>query len=181
MDFPIHSRATAPFASKPMLEEIQKATGFVPAIAGQMAESPALLEGYAALSAIFRKSSLSPAEQQLVLLAVSVEHGGHYCAPAHTVQARATGLAEADIRSVRDRRMLADARLEALRTYAVSLVRQRGYLADAEVQAFLSAGFTRAQALDVVLAVGLKTMSNYVNHLAETPLDPPLQADALVA
>jgi alkylhydroperoxidase family enzyme len=180
-DFPLHTRATAPFASKPFLEEAQATLGYVPALIAQMAESPQLLEAYAAGSAIFRKSTLSDTEQALVLLAVSVEHDSHYCTPAHTRRARDVRLDEADIRAIRDRRPLVDAHLEALRLYSVRLVRERGLLSDADLSAFLAAGFTRAQALDVVLAVGLKTLSNYVNHLAETPLDPVLEADAVAA
>jgi alkylhydroperoxidase family enzyme len=180
-DFQLHSRATAPSASKPFLEQAQKTVGYVPALAAQMAESPQLLEGYFALSAIFAKSTFTPAEQQLVLLAVSVEHDSHYCTPAHAHRARAAALPEADIRGVRDRRRLSDPRLEALRLFTVRMVRERGFLSDAEIETFVSAGFTRAQALDVVLAVGLKTMSNYVNHLAETPLDPPFANEVQVA
>lgn len=180
-DFPLHTRATAPSASKPFIEQAQATTGYVPALVGQMAESPQLLEGYFALSAIFAKSSLTRTEQQLVLLAVSVEHDSHYCTPAHAMRARAAALPEADIRTIRDRRPLPDPRLEALRAFTVRMVRERGFLSDAEIAAFIAAGFTRAQALDVVLAVGLKTMSNYVNHLAETPLDPPFANEAQVA
>ena len=180
-DFPLHSRATAPSASKPFIEQAQATAGYVPALVGQMAESPQLLEGYFALSAIFAKSTFTAAEQQLVLLAVSVEHDSHYCTPAHAHRARAAALPEADIRSIRDRRPLPDPRLEALRSFAVRMVRERGFLSDAEIAAFIAAGFTRAQALDVVLAVGLKTLSNYVNHLAETPLDPPFANDVQVA
>ncbi|MDO9335213.1 MAG: carboxymuconolactone decarboxylase family protein [Caulobacter sp.] len=180
-DFPLHSRTTAPDASRRLIDQAQQSVGYVPALVAQMAESPQLLEGYLALSSIFARSSLSPAEQQLVLLAVSVEHDSHYCTPAHAYRARAASLPEADIRSIRDRRPLPDPRLEALRAFTVRMVRERGFLSDAEIAAFVAAGFTRAQALDVVLAVGLKTMSNYVNHLAETPLDPPFANDARVA
>lgn len=177
-DFPLHTRATAPFASKPFIEQAQSNLGYVPALVAQMAESPQLLEGYVSLSAIFGKSTLTPAEQQLVLLTISVENDSHYCTPAHTRRARHAALSEPDIRAVRDRRPLTDPRLEALRRLAIQMVRDRGFLADADLTAFLSAGFTRAQLLDVVLAVALKTMSNYVNHLAETPLDPALLKDA---
>ena len=179
-EFPIHSRATAPFAAKPFLEEASASLGYVPALLGQMAESPQLLEAYSVTSAIFRKSSFTDAEQQVVLLTISVEHDSHYCTPAHTRRARQSSLPEPDIRAIRDRRPLSDSRMETLRKFAIRMVRERGFLTDSEVAAFLTAGFTRAQALDVVLAVGLKTLSNYVNHLAETPLDPPLTPDALV-
>ncbi len=180
-EFAIHTRATAPFAAKPFLEEASASLGYVPTLLGQMAESPQLIEAYSVTSAIFRKSTFTDAEQQLVLLTVSVEHDSHYCTPAHSRRARKASLPEADIHAIRDRRPLPDRRLEALRQFAIRMVRERGFLTDSEVAGFLAAGFTRAQALDVVLAVGLKTLSNYVNHLAETPLDPPLTQDALVS
>ncbi|MFZ5670594.1 MAG: carboxymuconolactone decarboxylase family protein [Pseudomonadota bacterium] len=180
-DFPLHTRATAPFEAKPILDQAAQAMGYVPALLAQMAEAPALLEGYTTLSAIFRRSGFSPAEQHLILLAVSVEHDSHYCAPAHTVRARDADLDETHIVATRERRPIGDARLEALRAFTVRLVRERGFVADADLDAFLAAGFTRANALEIVLAIGLKTLSNYVNHIAETPLDPPLVADAFVA
>lgn len=178
-DFPLHTRATAPFAAKPVLEQVARTTGYIPALLAQMAEAPALLNGYVSLLAHFGESGFTPAEQQLVLLTVSVEHDSHYCTPAHTVRARAAALDEAAIAAIRARRPLDDPRLETLRSFAIRMVRERGFLADADIAAFEAAGFTRANVLEIVLAVGLKTLSNYVNHLAETPLDPPLLADAV--
>ena len=37
--------------------------------------------------------------------------------------------------------------------------------------AFLGAGFTKRNVLEVVLVVATKTISNYVNHIAHTPND----------
>ena len=58
------------------------------------------------------------------------------------------------------------------------MVRERGWVSDAEVTRFLDAGWTRANVLEVVLGVGLKTISNYVNHIAGTPVDAAFQAAA---
>jgi alkylhydroperoxidase family enzyme len=66
---------------------------------------------------------------------------------------------------------LPNAHLEALRTFTLQVVRQRGVLSPEEVQAFLDAGFTKRQILEVVLGYSQKIMSNYTNHLAETPVD----------
>lgn len=180
-EFPLHTRATAPFAAKPILEEAGRTIGYVPNLVAQMAEAPALLEGYATLAAIFRKTDFSARERALILLTVSVEHDSHYCTPAHTVSARDSHLDEDTIAAVRARRPVADRRLEALRSFCVRMVRDRGFVADADISAFEAAGFTRANAMEVILAIGLKTLSNYVNHIAETPLDPPLVADAFAA
>ena len=77
--------------------------------------------------------------------------------------------------ALRDETELPTARLEALRDFTLSVVRQRGEVSDDAVQAFLDAGYTRRQLLEVVLGVSQKVMSNYVNHLAETPVDAPFQ------
>ncbi len=53
-----------------------------------------------------------------------------------------------------------------------AMVVQRGWVDEAEIEAFLAAGHTRRQVLDIVLGVGMKTLSNYTNHIACTPLDP---------
>ncbi len=62
-----------------------------------------------------------------------------------------------------------------MRTFTLSVVRNRGYVDDQAVQAFLDAGFTQRQILEVILGVSQKVMSNYTNHLANTPVDKPFQ------
>ena len=51
-------------------------------------------------------------------------------------------------------------------------------LTEAQLNAFFAAGYTQEQAIDVVLGVSLATLCNYVNNLAETPINPELQAFA---
>jgi alkylhydroperoxidase family enzyme len=51
-------------------------------------------------------------------------------------------------------------------------------LADAEVAVFLDAGYTRAQVIEVLLGVGMKTFNNYVDHIAHTPLNDQFKAEA---
>jgi alkylhydroperoxidase family enzyme len=47
----------------------------------------------------------------------------------------------------------------------------RGWVEETDIERFIAAGFTRAQVLEVILGVAMKTISNYSNHIAETPLD----------
>lgn len=176
--FPIHTLDTAPEGSRPYIEGAAKAFGLVPNLVGEFAESPAVIEGYLALAGAYQKSGFSALEREIVLIAASVENGCHYCVAAHTTVTQGQKLDQTVIRAVRDGGPIADARLEALRAFAVTVVRERGWLSDAEVDRFLSAGWTRANVLEVVLGIGLKTISNYVNHLAETPVDAAFQANA---
>jgi alkylhydroperoxidase family enzyme len=75
------------------------------------------------------------------------------------------------IAALRSGTPLPDARLEALHRYTGLVVRQRGWVSDEDTDAFLAAGFTRRNVLEVILAVATKVMSNYTNHIAHTQLD----------
>lgn len=169
--FPLHEIETAPAGSRPILEATKAAWGMVPNLHRVLAEAPAALEGYATLWTIFDKSSLTPVERQVVYLAAIYENECRYCMAGHSVVATGAGVPAAAIEAVRAGRPIPDERLEALRAFAAKVTAQRGRVPEAEVEAFLAAGFTRAQVLEIVLGVAVKTISNYVNHLAETPLD----------
>jgi AhpD family alkylhydroperoxidase len=80
--------ATAPDATKPILEQIKKSYGFIPNLMAIFANSPTVLEGYLALDSIWEKSSFPPRERQLILLAASVENHCDYCAAAHSAIAK---------------------------------------------------------------------------------------------
>lgn len=177
-EFRVHTAETAPEASRPVLAQAEKAFGLVPNLIGVFAESPAVAKGYMALAGALQTSSLSALEREVVLISASVENECHYCVAAHTTVTQLQGLDQDVIAAVRAGGPVRDARLEALRRFTTQVVRQRGFVADVDVADFLKAGFTRAQVLELVLGVGLKTISNYVNHLAETPLDAPFQANA---
>ena len=175
VDFTIHNAASAPDKAKPILEGAQKTLGFTPNLYGVFAESPEILEAYKAVGDLFGASSLSAAERNVVWLAINVEHECHYCVPAHSVIARQQGVDDATIEALRNAEPLSDPKLEALRAFTLKVVRQRGRVDDSDVEAFLGAGFTKRNILDVILGVAHKTLSNYTNHLADTPVDDAFQ------
>lgn len=174
-DFKIHSVDTAPEDSRETLEQAQQTFGMVPNLLGMLADAPTAVKGYTQLSALLDETDFSPEELQTILLAVSVENECHYCVAAHSALAANAGLSEDAIHALREGRPLDDPRLEALRRFAVALLRERGWVDKPEVERFVEAGFERSQALEVVTAVALKTISNYANHLADTPLDGPFE------
>jgi AhpD family alkylhydroperoxidase len=149
MKFTVHTIDTAPEASKADLQAAQKAIGFIPNLLGIMAEAPISLKAYLELSDLLRKSSFSPIEQETIMLAGSVTNECGYCVAAHST----------------------DARLEALRLFASDVVSTRGRVSDSRIQQFLDAGFTRQNVLEVVFGAAMKSLSNYTNHIAETPVD----------
>ncbi len=180
-NFQVHSIDSAPDRAKPTLEKAQKAMGFIPNLYGTFAESPATLEAYATIGSLFDRSSFNATERQIVLLATSFENGCEYCMAAHTTIAGMQKLPADVVEALRSGNAIPDARLEALRSFTLQVVRERGWVKDADVQAFLDAGFTQAQVLEVILGVGMKTISNYTNHVASIPLDGAFQPNAWTA
>jgi len=171
MKFPIHNLDTAPAAAKEILNGSAKAFGFVPNLLGVMAEAPALLKAYTTLSRIFEEASLSAAERQVVLIAASYENQCEYCVVAHSAIAAMQQVPADAVCAIRDAEAIPDTRLETLRRFTAAVVASHGWPTETDTKIFLAAGYGQQQILEVVLGVGLKTLSNYTNHIAETPLD----------
>jgi len=161
----------APEQARPLLEKAKKNYGFVPNLLGVMAHAPATLEAYTTLSGLFDKTSLSPTERQVVLLAISAENECTYCVAAHTAIAQMQNVDADAVEAIRNGDPIPNDKLEALRRFAVEVVTTRGWPSDEVKQAFHDAGYSEAHVLEVILGVGMKTLSNYTNHAAETPLD----------
>lgn len=177
-NFTTHSMDSAPDKSQPLMKGAQSAFGFVPNLLATMAESPAMLEAYMTLSGIFDKSDLSPTERQIILMTNNRLNGCTYCMAAHTVIAANSGVPADVIASLRDGSEIKDTKLEALRQFAAVINETRGWPSQADVDAFLAAGYTRQTVLEVILGTGLKVLSNYTNHVAETPVDANFAASA---
>ena len=178
-EFRIHDVETAPEASKPLLQAIVKGLGFLPGLYAGLAESPTALKVYLDGAEAFGKSALSPVEQQVVLLAVSVANGCEFCVAAHSFIARQLAKVPSPVvDALRQAGHLPDARLQALAQFARRVVADRGWVPDSAVDEFLAAGFTRGQALDVIVGISVKTLSNYANHLLKTPVNPQFAAES---
>lgn len=174
-EFKIHTIESAPPEARAILEAARKKYGFLPNLLGELAASPSAVKAYVTLSELLSQSSLGPIEQQIVLIAASVENGCGYCVAAHTAGLKMSGLSGDQIDALRSGRVLADRKLEALRVFTRAVVERRGSVTDTELQQFLAAGYAVQQVFDVLLGVAMKTLSNYTNHIVRTPLDQQLQ------
>lgn len=177
-NFKLHSRDTAPAGAQGVMDAYIERFGFVPNLIGIMAESPAATQGYAQTYGLLAETDFSPAEQQLLFLTISRENGCSYCVSAHTMAARMSGLDEQTINAIREGRPILDPKLAALSEFARKVVQKRGHMSRDDINDFRTAGFSKAQILEVLLAIATKTISNYMNHIAETPLDVAFQSTA---
>lgn len=171
MTFPSHDLDSAPEASKPLLENSMKAFGRLPGLHKVLAESPQAYEAYQVLHKLFTETNFDADELTVVWQAINVEHECHYCVPAHTGIAKMMKVSDEIVEALRNETPLPDAKHEALRAFAVQMVRERGNVSEAQLNSFFDAGYDHRAVLDVVLALAQKTMSNYINHMAQTPVD----------
>ncbi|MDX8126864.1 carboxymuconolactone decarboxylase family protein [Methylomonas sp. OY6] len=177
--FTIHSIQSADAAVKPVLEGSLKKYGFVPNLHGGLAEAPTALKAYIELTSLFDQTSFSPTERQVILLVISVENHCTYCVAAHSMIAKQMAKADpAIVDALRNGKPLPDSELDALASFARAVVKNRGVVCGQTLDKFITAGYSRAQVLEVVLGVAFKTLSNYTNHIIDTPLDTAFQAEA---
>ncbi|MEH6513321.1 carboxymuconolactone decarboxylase family protein [Maribacter arcticus] len=171
----VHNIESAPEGSKALLENSQKSFGMIPSLHGVLAGSPQVLEAYQTLHELFTQSSFNEEELTVVWQTINVEHACHYCVPAHTGIAKMMKVDDEITEALRNETPLENAKLEALRTMTLSIVRNRGNVSQEDLDAFYAAGYGEAQVLDIILGLSQKTISNYVNHIAHTPVDAPFQ------
>jgi len=171
MKFELHPTANTSESSQAILEATEQALGFVPNLFRVMAESPAALTAYQAIGQAQQLSALTAIEQQVVAITVSVANGCEYCVAAHSTLATVEKIDPATLAALRDDRPLPQEHLEALRQFTLSTLANEGWTPDAALRTFLAAGFQRQHIFDVISLIAMKTLANYVNHIANTPLD----------
>lgn len=174
-DFTLHTAETAPQAAQPLIENSKKAFGMLPNLHAVMAEAPTLLEGYQILHELFQKTSFSKEELTVVWQTINSEHECHYCVPAHSAIAASMKVDSSINDAAVNHETLTDKKLETLRLTTLAMVRQRGILEDSQIEKFYAAGYGNQQLLEIVLGLSQKVMSNYTNHLADTPIDEPFK------
>ncbi|MBE7942177.1 MULTISPECIES: carboxymuconolactone decarboxylase family protein [Ramlibacter] len=165
--------AQAQGAQKEMLDTALKQVGFIPNMYANMANAPAVLGTYLSGYSKFRaESGFTPAEQEVVFLAVSMANGCTYCAAAHSMIAdKMSGVPGPVLDAIRQGRPLPESKLAALYELTQDMVRNNGKPSQAKLDAFLRAGYTEQAILYIVLAVAVKVLSNYSNHAFGTQVD----------
>jgi len=156
-----------------ILEKAGGQAGFVPNVYKNMANLPPLLDTYLHGYRAFREQTgLSPAEQEVVFLTASREHGCDYCVAAHSMVAtKKAGLPAEVVEALRAGKPAPDPKLAALSRFTSHMVATRGNPTREEVDRFLAAGYEERHVLAIVLAIAVKVLTNYTNHLFHTELD----------
>lgn len=171
----IHNIETAPEGSKDLLEQSLKSNGMIPGLHGVLAGAPGLLEGYQTLHKLFTQTSFNKEELTVVWQTINVEHQCHYCVPAHTGIANMMKVDESLTEALRNSTAMPTEKLQALHDFTLKMVRNRGQVTQEDLINFYDAGYEERQVLEIILGLSQKVISNYTNHIANTPVDAPFQ------
>ena len=173
MTLPLRTLDDTESEARDLLAGAQEKLGFIPNMYGAMANSPGLLNSYMQGYSAFReKSGFSAIEQEVIFLSVSQANGCEYCMAAHSFLAEAASGVPADVTAaIRDGKTVPDMKLSALNVFTRVMVTDRGLPERTDVEAFLSAGYTEKDILEIILAIAVKTISNYSNHIFHTDVD----------
>lgn len=166
-----------------MLERAKQQTGCIPNMYAGMANVPVVLDTYLHEYQLFcKEAGFFPAEQEVIFLAISRVNGCSYCTAAHSMTPnKKSGVAKPVLEAIRNDQNIPDAKLAALFAFTTEMVSSRGRPSREVADAFLSQDYTEHRILGIVLAMAVKTLSNYSNHLFETPLDEAFSSYAVNA
>jgi uncharacterized peroxidase-related enzyme len=172
---PLRTIDDAPAESRPALDAAEKNNGFLPNLLRVLANAPVALETYLTVSGINARAGLSLREREVVQITAAATHGCGFCVAGHTaVATKKAGMDQSTVEALRTITAPADPRLAAVARFTTEVIRSRGAVEDAALDAFRAAGFTDANALEVVLGVSLATLCNFANNLGRPPLNTEL-------
>ncbi|MEM9327735.1 MAG: carboxymuconolactone decarboxylase family protein [Bacteroidota bacterium] len=156
---------------------------FVPNLSRVMSEAPALLRSYWQTQLnLLQMGTLTPEENNVVQMSIAVENKCRYCASGHIMAGRMVfGSSEEVMANIIAESDLPESKLNALRDFSLAVYEGKGRVSDEALQSFKNAGYSNAQALDVVTNISTKVMSNFTNQLTNNELDEVLEplAEAL--
>jgi alkylhydroperoxidase family enzyme len=169
--FNIRTLENAPEQSRGILKTIHEKMGFIPNVFGVIAESPALLRGLWELRGAAETGLMTPVERAIVRLTASRLNGADYCMAASLTLGEKENLPADVLEALRLDQPLKDPKLEALHLFTKSVMKRLGRPDVADIESFRKAGYTDAHVMEVVLGISQSLITNYVNHIAQTPLD----------
>ncbi len=167
------STTTANGQATKVREQAKAGFGFVPNLIDEIADhNPAVASTYLAANGAIAEGLLSHAEQQVVILAISGYNDCHYCTKAHAAVGKGAGLEEETIRTIVEGGLPTNERQRALVRATRKVLSKRGWLNGTDLEALETEGVSQGELYEIIALVAIKTISNYVNHIAQTEVDP---------
>jgi AhpD family alkylhydroperoxidase len=179
--FTEHTLDSAPAESRRAMEGVAKNFGFLPPLVAKQAESPELLTGFLRLSAMFESVTMEPIAREVLIMTVAARNECGFCVRMHAGKLAKLGAGEELIESLAEQRPLAEERWEAVRVFTHAVLDGAGDVRAEQLEAFYAQGYTRRNALEVVLGIGTYTLSTFANRLVEHGTSASGEAEGAVS
>ena len=163
---------TATGEAAELLGAVKSKLGRVPNLLKVLANAPSVLKTYLSFADTVHTGSFGPKTREALALVIADANGCDYCASAHTAIAGSLKVDSNEIALTLQGRSQ-DPKLEALLVFARRVVDTRGFVTDADLAAVRDAGYGDQDILEVIGQVVANTLTNYVNHVAQTDIDFP--------
>lgn len=157
-----------------LLAQVQKSLGLTPTMTKVMANSPALLQGYLALSGAVAGGTLKPAVRERLAIATAQLNGCEYCLSAHTYIGANIAKVDADELNSARRAQSTDPHVAALLTLSNTIAANAGDVDEVDVETARESGVTDEEIGEVVANLALNILTNYFNVLARVDNDWPV-------
>lgn len=171
-NFPVPTKEQVSPGNQAIFDNLKGMVGFVPNLYAIFGHSDTALGDYLALQN--RKSSVRAKEREVINLVVSQVNNCSYCLSAHTQFARMNGFTNEQILDIRRANISFDPKLDALAKLVQSTTENRGHVSPELLENFFAAGYTEGNLIDVVMVIGDKIITNYLQALTDIPVDWPL-------
>ena len=158
--------------AKQLFDAVQNKLGFIPNLIKVFGNSPATLKSYLSLGELASSGNFSNKFREQLALAIAEENSCNYCLSAHTAIGKMNGLTEEQTEQSRQG-VSADFKTQVGLQFAKVVTRNRGQVTNEDIQKVKEAGYPDGDILEIILNVVSNTLTNYVNHIAETEVDFP--------
>lgn len=166
--FNVPQREEVSGKNQELFDEMKQSLGQVPNLYATFAYSENALDAY--WNVENAPTSLNAREIEAVNLVVSQVNHCVYCLSAHRVVAKSTGFTEQEVAALREGKA-SDPKLHALVQLAKSITERQGHIDPVYVNAFFAAGYTKENLIDVIMLIGIRSITNLLHAVTKVPVD----------
>lgn len=161
-----------PADSKPTLDSFTKNIGFTPNMMATFAQSPIAFNAWASLLGSLSKA-LDVKTRDSIGLAVSEVNGCNYCLTVHSFTALHMAKLPNDDIILARKGHASDPKRDAAVQFARKVIVSRGQVSEADLNAVRDAGYTDANAMEIVALVAMYSLTNFINNVFDPEKDFP--------
>lgn len=173
--FKVPTRDQVSQENQQIFDHLKVKVGFVPNIYATYAYSSSALSRY--LTFANGRTSINNKEKEVINLIVSQINECTYCLAAHTAIGKMNGFNDEQIIELRKGSASFDTRFDALVKLASEIIKNRGTITDNTLNRFYEVGYNDEHLIDVIVAVGEKTITNFLHKVTNVPIDFPEAPD----